>query len=232
MSFTPLRPLLPRLVGACVMVAAIAGYCRQGSAEFFQYSTTTTIGAVAPAPMSITNNGTDLVTVMTAASTPIQFTGLASNGPENLVAFDGGTDIVFGLVDVLVINATPFQNISIPFTYNVTITDYPTDTVGVPNGSDTFVITGMISGTLGAGRKVNMSNIVVNPVAPILIGGDLYSMTFNTIVPPGPFFAGAIGAHVEIVPEPATCAMLGMGAIAVAIPAARRWRRKSRRQRI
>lgn len=228
MPFAPLRPLLPRIVGGCVMLAAMVGYCRHGSAEFFQFSTTTTIGAVAPPPMTIMNNGTNFVTVVTAASTPIQFTGLASTGPENLVGINGGTDLVFGLIDVLVVNATPLQAISIPFTFNVTITDYPTDVVGVPHGSNTFNVTGTISGTLGAGRKVNMSNIVVNPVAPILIGGDLYTMVFNTIVPPGPFFAGAIGAHVEIVPEPATCVMLGLGMVAVATPAVRRWRRKSR----
>jgi hypothetical protein len=120
-----------------------------------------------------------------------------------------------------VVNATPLQAITIPFTIDVTITDYPTDTVGVPDGSGVFTVNGIISGTIGAGRKVNLNNIIVNPVAPILIGGDLYSMTFNTIVPPGPFFPGAIGAHVEVVPEPATLALLGLGAFAVAIPALR-----------
>jgi hypothetical protein len=207
------------------MLAAVAGFCRQGSAEFFQFSTTTLIGAVVPVPMSITTNGTNFVTVMTPASTPIQFTGLASVGPENLVSGNGGTDIVFGLIDALVVNATPLQAIIIPFTYSVTITDYPTDVVGPPNGVGVFTITGQISGTVGAGRKVNLSNIVVNPVAPILIGGDLYSMTFNTVVPPGPFWPGAIGAHVEVIPEPATCVMLGIGAIGLALPALRRRRK-------
>lgn len=227
MQFCPQRPHFSRLAGACVMLAAVVGYCRQGSAEFFQFSTTTTIGAVAPAPMSIMANGSNFVTIMTTAMTPIQFTGLASPGPENLVATGGGTDIVFGVIDVLVVNATPLQAITIPFTYNVTITDYPTDLVGAPNGVGVFTITGQISGTFGAGRKINLSNIVVNPVAPILIGGDLYSMTFNTIVPPGPFFAGVIGAHVEIVPEPATCVMLGMGVLGLAVPVLRHRRKKS-----
>jgi hypothetical protein len=211
------------------MLAAVVGFCRQGSAEFFQFSTTTTIGAVTPVGSNIVGNNTNFVTIMTPipATTPIQFTGLASTGVENLVATGGGTDLVFGLIDVLVVNATPLQNISIPFTFNVTITDYATDVVGVPQGSGVFAVNGVISGTIGAGRKVNLSNIVVNPVAPIAIGGDLYSMTFNTIVPPGPFFPGAIGAHVEIVPEPATYAMLGMGAVGLAIPALRRWRKKA-----
>lgn len=227
MQFCPQRPHFSRLVGACVMLASVVGFCRQGSAEFFQFSTITTIGAVVPAPMPIVLNGTNFVTVTTisATPTPIQFTGLASFGTENLVATGGGTDIVFGLIDVLVVNATLLQAITIPFTYSVTITDYPTDVVGVPNGVGVFTITGQISGTMGAGRKVNLSNIVVNPVAPILIGGDLYSMTFNTVVPPGPFFPGAIGAHVEVVPEPATCVMLGMGAIGLALPVLRRRRK-------
>jgi hypothetical protein len=211
------------------MLAAVVGFCRQGSAEFFQFSTTTTIGAVTPVGSSIMNNGTNFVTIMTPvpATTPIQFTGLASTGLENLVATGGGTDLVFGLIDVLVVNATPLQAISIPFTFNVTITDYATDVVGAPQGSGVFSVNGVISGTIGAGRKVNLNNIVVNPVAPILIGNDLYSMTFNTIVPPGPFFPGAIGAHVEIVPEPTTYAMLGMGVVGLAIPALRRWRNKA-----
>jgi hypothetical protein len=175
--------------------------------------------------MSIAGNGTNFVQILTAGNTPINFTGLASVGPENLVSANGGTDIVFGLIDVAVINGTPLQNISIPFDFEVTITDYPTDTIGLPDGSGTFNVTGTISGTIGAGRKVNMSTIVVNPVAPILIGGDLYTMTFNTLVPPGPTFGGAIGAHVEVVvPEPATCVLLGLGVFAVAIPAVRRRR--------
>ncbi len=141
-------------------------------------------------------NGTNNVVITTAGGTPIVFTGLDTVPPENLVGKDGGTDLVFALIDVQVVNATPQQNISIPFTFDVTITDYPTDntTDGPPDGSGIFHISGSISGKLGPGRKVNMNNIVLNPVAPILIGGDLYSMNLNTIVPPGPFFAGAIGA--------------------------------------
>jgi hypothetical protein len=207
------------------LIAAMTGYCRQGSAEFFQFSTTTTIGAVAPVPMSIAGNGTNFVTILTAGNTPVIFEGLATVGPENLVGTDGGTDIVFGRIDVQVLNATPFQNVTIPFTFDVTITDYPMDTIGIPNGNGVFSVTGVISGTIGAGRKVLMNNIVLNPVAPILIGGDLYQMTLNTIVPPGPSFAGVIGAQVQIiVPEPATCVLLGLGVFAVAIPAVRRRR--------
>lgn len=224
MPFPPLRPLLPRLVGGCVLIAAMTGYCRQGSAEFFQFSTTTTIGAVVPVPTSVLNNGTDFVTILTAGGTPINFEGLSSVGPENLVATDGGTDMVFGRIDVLVLNATPLQNISIPFTFHVTITDYSTDVIGVPNGSGVFSVTGTISGTIGAGRKVLMNNILLDPVAPMMIGGKPYVMTLNTVVPPGPFFAGVLGARVEIIPEPSTCVLIGLGLFAVAIPALRRRR--------
>lgn len=224
MQLCPQHPLLPRVVGACVMLTALVGFCRQSAADFFQFGTTVNIGAVAPAPIGIVGNGTPNVTLTTAGNTPIQFTGLQSTGPENLVAIDGGTDIVFGLVDTLVVNATTLQNLTIPFAFDLTITDYLTDIVGVPTGSAVFQVTGTMSGTIGAGRKVNLNNIVVNPVANQFIGGKEYSVVFNTIVPPGPFFPGAIGAHVEIVPEPATWAMLGMGALAIGYAFRRRRR--------
>lgn len=224
MQLCPKHPLLPRVIGACVMLTALAGYCRPSSADFFQFGTTINLGAVVPAPNAIVGNGTDSVTLTTAALTNIQFTGLESSGPENLVATDGGTDVVFGLIDTLVVNATPLQNLTIPFTFDVTITDYPTDIMINPTGSAVFQVTGTMSGTIGAGRKVNLSNIVVNPVATQFIGGNEYSLVFNTVVPPGPFFPGAIGAHVEIVPEPATWAMLGMGALAIGCVIRRRQR--------
>ena len=213
------------------MLAAVAGFCRQAPAEYFQFSTTTTIGAVTPLPTNITGNGTNSAVITSSGGTLIVFSGLFTNMTENLVAFDGGTDLVFGSIDVQVLNATPQQNISIPFTFDVTITDYPTDTVTTPDGSGVFHVSGSISGKFGPGRKVNMNNIVLNPVSPILIGGDLYSMNLNTIVPPGPFFPGYIGAHVEIIPEPATFALFGLGLVGLATPAVRRWR-KTRRARI
>lgn len=221
-----LKSLSPRLIGGCIMAVALLGFCRQGSAGYFQFSTTTTIGDVAPS--IVTNNNTDFVTITTPASTDIQFTGLATTGPENLVGIDGGTDLVFGLISLMLVNATPQQSISIPFTFNVTITDYLGDTTASgATGSGTFAVNGLLSGTIGAGRKAIWDSIVIDPVSPILIGDELYSMEFNTIVPPGPFFPGAIGARVAIVPEPAACTMLGFGLIGLAIPAIRRWRRKS-----
>jgi hypothetical protein len=203
------------VIGACLALTALVGYSRPSSADFFQFDTTVNIGAVNPVPSGILGNGTNAVTLTTAGGTNIQFTGLQSTGPENLVAVDGGTDVVFGLVDTLVVNATTLQNLTIPFSFDLTITDYATDTIGAPNGSALFQVTGTMKGTIGSGRKVNLSNIVVNPVANQIIGGKEYSVVFNTIVPPGPFFPGAIGAHVEIVPEPSTWAMLGMGVAAM-----------------
>ena len=224
MQLCPKHPLFPRVIGACVMLTALVGFARQSSADFFQFGTTVTLGAVAPPPSGLVGNGTASVSLSTALGTQIQFTGLQTTGLENLVAIGGGTDVVFGLIDTLVVNATPFENITIPFAFDLTVTDYPTDVVGVPNGSGVFQVTGTMSGTIGAGRKVNLNNIVVNPVANQVIGGSEYSVVFNTIVPPGPFFPGAIGAHVEIVPEPATWAMLGMGAIAMGYAIRRRKR--------
>jgi hypothetical protein len=222
MQLCPKHPLIPRVIGAFVMLTALVGFARQSSADFFQFGTTVTLGAVNPVPTSIVGNGSSSVTLTTAANTLIQFNGLGSAGPENLVAIGGGTDVVFGLVDALVVNATPFQALTIPFSFDLSITDYNADVIGVPTGTGIFQVTGTLSGTIGAGRKVNLNNISVNPVPTQLIGGKEYSVVFNTVVPPGPFFPGAIGAHVEIVPEPATWAMLGMGALAIGYVARRR----------
>lgn len=216
------------------MLVAVLGYCRPASAEFFQYSTTVDIGAVVPGGSTIMNNGTDFVTIMTPASTPLQFTGLDTTGQsENLDASGIGTDIVFGLIDALVVNATPGQTVSIEFTFHVDLDNYAGDTTASTLlGSGTFDIHGTVSGTIGAGRKVNMSTFNIDPIPVMNIGGDPYMLTINTLVPPGPFFSGAIGAHVSVVPEPATATLLGLGIIVMATPAWRRWRRMPRSPRI
>jgi hypothetical protein len=211
------------------MFVALIGHCRTASAEFFQYSTTTDIVTVVPAANTIMNNGTGFVTIMTSANTPIQFTGLDTSGPENLDATGIGTDIVFGLIDTLVVNATPLQPLSIEFIFHLTVDNYAGDTTASTlEGSAIFDIHGTISGTIGAGRKVNMNNFAIDPIAPQLIGNDIYFLQINTLVPPGPFFNGAIGAHVSLIPEPATATLLGIGIIGLATPAIRRWRRKPR----
>jgi hypothetical protein len=50
-------------------------------------------------------------------------------------------------------------------------------------------------------------------------------------VPPGIANAGAFGAHVEVVrvPEPGSVALLGMGVLALAVPAIGRRRRNRQR---
>ncbi|REK19121.1 MAG: PEP-CTERM sorting domain-containing protein [Planctomycetota bacterium] len=212
------------------MLVAVMAYCRPASAEFFQYSTTTDIGAVVPAGSTVMDNSTNFVTIMTPASTPIQITGLDTTGQiENLDGSGIGTDIIFGLIDVLVVNATPGQTVSIEFTFHVNIDNYDGDTTASTLlGSGTFDVHGTVSGTIGSGRKVNMSTFNIDPIPVMNIGGQPFELTINTLVPPGPFFSGAIGAHVTVIPEPATATLLGLGIFAMATPALRRWRRKPR----
>jgi hypothetical protein len=217
-----------------VCLAVILGLVQASpaSAEFFQFSTTTTLGAIVPAPTSVSNNGTPLVSVLTAGGTPISFEGLNTVGPENLDASGIGTDIVFSIIDVSVINASPLEAINIPFDIKVAVTDYTGDTTASAiTGSAIFSVTGTLSGTIGAGRKVNLNSVSFNPIASQVIGTDLYSFVINTFVPPGPFFPGAIGAHVTAnpVPEPGTMALLGVGAVGLVLPAIRRWRKRATR---
>ena len=210
----------------CGLLALLVGFSPPAQAGFFQFSTDVNVGAIVPLPTSVVGNNTPAVTIVSQGGTSILVQGVATSDPENLDASGVGTDIVFGYVTALVKNASPLEAISIPFTFNVTLTDYLTDTGGVPTGSGVFSISGTLSGTLGAGRKVNLNTINVNPIPALQVGSTMYKLDFNTFVPPGPANTGAIGAHVSIVPEPGTVAMLGCGAVALVLPVARRLRAK------
>ena len=221
---------MARIVGLAALIVAAACCHPADAGGFFQFSTNVTVGApynVGPAP---------LVSFPTAGGTVIDMTALAFAGPGNLNATGIGTDILFAEIDVNVALASPAEPVTIPFTFDLTITDFPTNISAISNGSGLFTFSGTIGGSIGAGLQVNLNTISPLSVPPMVIGTDTYTVTFNNnfYAPPGPFFNGRIGGHVTAVPvpEPGTLTLFAWGTIALAIPALRRWRRMPGRMRI
>jgi hypothetical protein len=234
-SSRPGRGNVARMLFACALLVATFSFCRHAPAAFFRYATEVDLGSVTPTPTDINVIDASSIEIETAGHTFVDVTGfsLDENDEGNLNADTIGTDILFGRIDVHVTIGSPLESLSIPFTFHVTIEDYPTDSETVPQGTGTFDITGEISGTIGAGLKVNLSTIIIDPITPMLIGDNTYTLSFNEnhYAPPGPFFEGRIGTHV-FVPEPGTLALFVVGSLALATPALRRWRRKPRPLRI
>lgn len=228
----PLAPLrcIARVVGLAVLVIA-AVCCRQANAGgFFHFSTDVTVGApynVGPAAA---------VSFPTVGGTNIDITAVAFAGPGNLNATGIGTDVPLAEIKVNVLLASPFEAVSIPFTFDMSVIDFPTGSSAIPDGSDVFTFSGTISGSIGAGLQVNLNTISPIVVPSKVIGGDIYTLTFtnNFYAAPGPFFEGRIGTHVTAVPvpEPGSLTLFALGTLVLATPALRRWRRTSRRLRI
>ncbi len=89
-----------------------------------------------------------------------------------------------------------------------------------------MVLTGTLSGTIGAGRAVNLNNLTNYsfdgaPSKTVQIGSTLYNITTTAYQPPGPYSPpvglqppsglGALGAHFVAVPEPGSMALLSLG---------------------
>jgi hypothetical protein len=224
-----------RVLCCCALAIAAAALARPAAGQYFHYDTTLDITNVTPMETSLVDNGTDDVKLTTDLGTLIEIFGFDSDSilPDHLDSTGVGTDIVFGVLDVNVSNATPFETLTFDFEFHIDLTDYPTNSGGVFDGMGTFDVTGTLTGTIGAGFKVNLNSITVDPIPSQAIGGDIYTLTFQTqhFTPPGPIFPGAIGVHVSSVPvpEPATLTLMGLGALALSAPALRRLRRRSRR---
>lgn len=219
------RSAWPRLACGCALLLAFAGNARQAAAELFQFSTTVSVGATTAISPGVTVN----------------LAGINSDvNQENMDPTGEGTDIVFGSISIagLTHNFSPSLAVpvSIPFTFQLVIHDFGAN-FGPPGispapASATFDISGTVSGSMGPGNKANISSIVY---LPIQVGGpvgssDTFTIDLGTYVPPGPNTIGAFGAHVTAttsnIPEPATLTLMGLGALTLATPAFRRWRRK------
>ncbi len=215
------RPAWLRPALGCVLLLAFAGHARQASAEFFQYSTTTTFTSPTFPSSTVT----------------ISVTPIASNvNDENYDATGIGTDIVFANISVLNLNHSfaGASGLSIPYSFTISISDFPTFAApGIPPSLHigTFTVAGTLTGSIGPGSKVNLATVPsITSANPQLIGTEMYTLALNPYVPPGPTTAGAFGLHVMAVntPEPGTLPLLGLGALTLATSALRRWRRKPR----
>ena len=218
-----------------VALFVVIGLATPASAGFFQFATNVTIlnGYMPPASV-VANNNTPTPTITTPMNTVITLDGQESASPgDNYDATGAGSDIVFSYITVApVTSATPFEAITIPYVFHVIVTDYATSNAVGALGSATFDIQGELTGSVGAGKKVNLSTNMYDPgnILTKQIGNDFYTLDLNFYVPPGPSHAGAFGVHVTAVPipEPTTIGLLGFGLLAMATPAYRRWRRRSR----
>jgi len=212
----PRRSAVRLLTMSVVAALAVAAGAHQAAAEFFTFSTTVL-------PTSVTTPGNVTVTL----------TPLSVNTPgDNLDATAPGTDMVFGSISVTGLTLTSvLEPINIPYTFQVSMSNYLAGNDAVPTGPPTiFNVSGVLTGTVGAGKKVNIANSYTFPTLTDTVGGELYHFSSLSYVPPGIFNSGAFGAHVEVgVPEPGTFALLALGSVALATPALRRVRRISQR---
>jgi hypothetical protein len=189
----------------------------RASAEFFTFLTT-----VAPP------------TTTTAGNVTVTLTPLSVNTPgDNLDASPIGTDIVFGSISVTGLTQTsPLEAINIPYTFQIAITDYDTGTDGSPDGGPViFNVSGTLTGSVGANKKVNIANAFAQTSITQLVGSENYRVNLFSYVAPGVVNDGRFGAHVEVVPipEPGTLALLSVGFMTLATPAFRRRQRNTPR---
>jgi hypothetical protein len=225
----------------CAVALLLAVHAPPACAEFFRFHTTVTIlnGYIPPASI-VTNNSTTDVTLTTPAPNlvAIHLLGLDSNlSPENIDGTGTGSDIVFGNISVANLNhLTLLENVVIPFTFHIVIDDYATfNSVGAL-GSTTFDLIGTLTGTVGkvgGGTQVNLSSVAYDGsnILSKVIGTEVYTLSYNPYVPPGPTYNGAFGIHVtaSLVPEPSTMVLMTIGTLLLATPAV--WRRRWSRRR-
>lgn len=205
------------LAVAAVLVFGLAASASQARAEFFTFTTTVN-------PTSVTTSGGVKVTLTPqSVDTP----------GDNLDATAPGTDLVFGAISVSGLTLASGQEIiTIPYVFHVAITNYAQGNDSSATGPPVvFDVSGTLSGTVGAGKKVNIANTFDQPSLFNFVGGEPYLLSAFSYVPPGIANSGAFGAHVEVVrvPEPGSIILLGLGVLLLATPAFLRRRRISPR---
>ena len=203
---------------------------RPAAAEFFAYNTAVVVDPATSAGLtSVTGNDTDFVSATTADGGSISITGNSNGSVAHLNGSGEGTDIVFGYI-----NADSFptsrQMVSLDFSFRLDLTDYAIPVGGSATGttigaSDYVTVSGTLSGSIGAGLKINLSHLSDYQTDPldglIQVGSQLYEVTLNPMTFPGQT-PGAFGAHIRAVPEPAGLVLCGLGALGLGGLALRR----------
>jgi hypothetical protein len=207
-------------VSALALVAGMGTELRRASAEFFDYTTTISVTPISGIT-NATGGGTPLVTLTTSGSDSITLQGNASSGPLHINAGTPGTDITFANIAVSVTDTSTAQDVSFDFVYTLNLTNFAEEAVGGPQqGTAQVLVSGTLSGSLGAGRKANINDLKNYATTPsnglVTMGGIPYTVTLNAYTPPGPDNPGAFGAHVvAAVPEPDAFVSLALGLVGV-----------------
>lgn len=191
-------------------------------AEFFEYTGTVSVNPITGFS-SVSDNGTGTVTLTTSGGETVTLNVTPSNDPSYHINATGlGSDIVFSTISVAPSPSTALQDIGFEFTYSITITDYANEmSGGAALGSGTFDISGLLNGSIGSGRAVNLNNLQNYAVSPTsqVIGGARYTVTPGQFffTPPGVGRDGTFGVHVEAqaIPEPVSVISTAMGFLAL-----------------
>ena len=185
-------------------VAALA-FAPTAKAGFGDFTYTTTLTAPATSPVNGTPSG-----VATLGFTP-------TDSPANTTLKGGGlgTDIT-PLSIVLSGTSAGTATFSIPLNFTVSITDVAS------GGVEKVEFTSTLSGTVVVGNPA-ASNLILSGTTITVLSNTIptpvsYVVTANAFLPPSPVdvgqtSTGGVGLHVRAVPEPASMALLGMGAV-------------------
>jgi hypothetical protein len=209
-------------------VLALVAMATPARAEFYDFSTTVsltpTTGVTTGTASFTSNPGTPNAftrTVPTATFTgpngnQLIFYALNSNAtslPHDTAT--GGANIVYG--DIASANLTPApngatDNVSLNFSYTLTLTDYAGANDVAPTGTASTVITGRIDGVIGNNRNAtSISGLAFAGPSTLMVGATSYSIDGLSFVNPGSSNDGTLGARITAaaVPEPASLAVLG-----------------------
>ena len=192
------------LLTALAAVAALA-FAPSANAAFGDFTYTTSI--VTPAgggPVDGSPNGIASLT----------FNALS---PSSVFAGAGqGTDIKLTNVLLTGTSTAGTASFNTPLDFLVKITD------AASGGVETIEFKGTLSGSVTTGTPsasnltLTLTSLTVN--SNTIPGGVSYAVTGTNYLPPSPIgingsSTGGIGLHVRAVPEPASMALLGMGAV-------------------